>query len=175
MRPSIMSLGATMSTPAPAWVSACLHQHFHGRVVHDVAVFGRAGVGQAILAVGGEGVQRHVGHHAQIREFFFQPAPRGAPSHRGSALRGHRRFERLVNHREQGHHRNAQLDAVFGHRQQQSRLRRSTPGMEADGFALLLAINNKNRVNQVVRRECVFAHQVAGKGVAAQAARAPRG
>ena len=64
MRPSIMSLGATMSTPASAWVSAWLHQHLDGLVVEDVAGF----VEQAVLAVAGEGVQRHVGHHAQVRE-----------------------------------------------------------------------------------------------------------
>ena len=39
-------------------------QHLHGLVVEDVAGF----VEQAVLAVAGEGVQRHVGHDAQVRE-----------------------------------------------------------------------------------------------------------
>ena len=39
MRPSIMSLGATMSTPGRAWVRRLLHQHSHGFVVQDVALF----------------------------------------------------------------------------------------------------------------------------------------
>ena len=47
MRPSIMSLGATMSTPASACTSACSAQHRDGLVVDDVA--GR--VEQAVLAV----------------------------------------------------------------------------------------------------------------------------
>ena len=49
-----------------------LHQHLHGGVVEDVVVFFRVGVQQAILAVAGEGVQRHVGHHAQFGELFFE-------------------------------------------------------------------------------------------------------
>jgi hypothetical protein len=40
-----------------------LDQHFHGFVVQDVAGV----VQQAVLAVAGEGVQRHIGHHAQAR------------------------------------------------------------------------------------------------------------
>ena len=68
MRPSIMSLGATMSTPASACVSAWLHQHLDGLVVQDVTCV----VQQAVLAVAGEGVQRHVGHHAQFGEPLFQ-------------------------------------------------------------------------------------------------------
>jgi hypothetical protein len=64
-----MSLGATMSTPASAWVSAC-HQHFHRFVVEDVAGV----VQQAVLAVAGEGVQGHVGHHAQVGELLLQRA-----------------------------------------------------------------------------------------------------
>ena len=41
-----------------------------GLVIHDVAGF----IGQAILAVGGERVQRHIGHHAQLGKVLFQRA-----------------------------------------------------------------------------------------------------
>ena len=64
-----MSLGATMSTPASACVSACFDQHLHRLVVQDVAGV----VEQAVLAVAGEGIQRHVGHHAQLREVLPGP------------------------------------------------------------------------------------------------------
>ena len=64
MRPSIMSDGATMSTPASAWQSAWRDERRHGRVVGHVA--GR--VEQAVLAVAGIGVERDVGDHAELRE-----------------------------------------------------------------------------------------------------------
>ena len=64
MRPSIMSLGATMSTPASACTRACAVQHLDGVVVEDVAGV----VEQAVLAVAGEGVERHVGQQAELRE-----------------------------------------------------------------------------------------------------------
>ena len=64
MRPSIMSDGATMSTPACAWVSACLSQHRDRLVVQDVAGV----VDDAVLAVAGVRIERDVGHDAELRE-----------------------------------------------------------------------------------------------------------
>ena len=43
------------------------------------------------------------------------------------------------------------------------------------GHALALPFNDENGINQVMRREGVFADQIAGKAVAAQAARAANG
>ena len=51
-----------------------LHQHRHGFVVHDVAGFARVRVQQPVLAVAGERVQRHVGHHTEFREAVLQRA-----------------------------------------------------------------------------------------------------
>ena len=47
-----------------------LHQHLDGLVVQDVAGV----VEQAVLAVAGEGVQRHVGHHAELGKALLQRA-----------------------------------------------------------------------------------------------------
>ena len=79
MRPSIMSLGATMSTPAAACDKRLLHQRFDGLVVDDVA----AVVDQAVLAVRGVGIERDVGDHAEFGEARLQRADRAlAPGRR---------------------------------------------------------------------------------------------
>ena len=70
MRPSIMSEGATISAPASACASACLTSA-STVLVHHVA----AGVDQAVLAVGGVRIQRHVADQA---EFAAVPASRRA-------------------------------------------------------------------------------------------------
>jgi hypothetical protein len=44
------------------------HQHIYRGIVHHVAGL----VDQAILARGGEGIQRHIGDHAQARNLLFQ-------------------------------------------------------------------------------------------------------
>ena len=51
-----------------------LHQHGGCLVVQDVALGFGPGVGQAVLAVAGKRVQRHIGHDAQLGKFFFQGA-----------------------------------------------------------------------------------------------------
>ena len=60
-RPSIMSEGAMMSQPASACTSACLHQRLKRLVVDDLAV-----AHQAVVAVAGVGVERHVEQHADV-------------------------------------------------------------------------------------------------------------
>ncbi len=67
MRPSIMSEGATTSAPACGMRQRLLDQRVDGDVVDDVAVF----VDQAVLAVGGEGIERDVGDHAELRDRAF--------------------------------------------------------------------------------------------------------
>ena len=69
-RPSIMSLGATMSAPASAWLNAV--RASNGRVrslatsppvfpVHDTA-----------MPVAHVFAQAHIGHHQQLRQFLLQ-------------------------------------------------------------------------------------------------------
>ena len=93
-----------------------LHQHFNGGLVHDVAVLSRVRVREPVLPVAGEGVQRHIGHHTQVRKFFFKRS-----HHAGDQTLGVQGFapvpgfKRGVNDREQSHDRNTQLDALLGH------------------------------------------------------------
>ena len=72
MRPSIMSRGRDDVGAGARMRQRLLHQRFDGVVVDDVA----AVVDQAVLAVGGVGIERDVGDHAQFREALLQRAHR---------------------------------------------------------------------------------------------------
>ncbi|EWS66003.1 hypothetical protein Y695_00717 [Hydrogenophaga sp. T4] len=104
-----------------------LHQDVHRGVVQDVVVL----VQQPVLAVAGERVERHVGHHAQLRELLLQLADH--PRHQ--AVRVHGFFASGVlsdwsitgNSAITGMPSFTQSSATGSSR---SRLRRSTPGME---------------------------------------------
>ena len=174
MRPSIMSLGATMSTPACGLHQRLLRQHRDRLVVEDVA----AVVEQAVLAVAGERVERHVGQHAQLGEALLQlahgarhqavgverlaavgassapgrspgtaPSP-GCPARTHSSATGSRR----------------------------SSCRRCTPGMRGRRPApgRWPSSTNTGRIRSAGVQP-VLAHQRAGERVAAQAARAAGG
>jgi hypothetical protein len=142
-------------------------EHLHRFVIDDVAGV----VEHAVLAVAGVGVERHVGHHAQVRKLFFQ-----RPHHARDQAVGVERllavgcFEGGVDGREQRQHRNAELHAVFGHRQQQIQAQAVHAGHGRHGLALVLALVHEHGIDQVVGRDGVLAHQVAGKAVTAQAA-----
>ncbi len=163
-----MSLGGDDVDTGDGVVDGLAGQHLHGVVVQDVAGL----VEQAVLAVAGVGVQRHVGHDAQLGEFFFQ-----RPHHARNQAVGVERFfaigrlQRGLNRRKQRQHRNAQTHAFFGHWQQQIQTQAIDTGHRRHGLAQVLALVDKHRVDQVVGRNCVLAHQIAGESVAAQAAR----
>jgi hypothetical protein len=167
MRPSIMSLGATMSTPASACTSACWRQHGHGLVVEDVAGV----VEQAVLAVAGEGVERHVGQQAQFREALLQLAHGAGHQALGvGGLAAVGRLQRRVDDREQRHHRHAQLHAVFGHRKQAVQ----AAALHAGHAGHVLggpAVEQEHRQDEVVGGQPVLTHQGPREGIAAQAAR----
>jgi hypothetical protein len=81
-----------------------------------------------------------------------------------------RRLELAVNHREQGHDRNAELYALLGHRQQQVQTQALHAWHGRDSLTTLLAVQYEHGVNQVMDAECVLAYQIAGELVAAQPA-----
>ena len=124
----------------------------------------------------GEGVQRHVSHHAQAGEFLFQCAHhRGHQAVGVAGFAADRVFERGADDREQRHHGDAEFHAVFGHGQQQVQAQALHTGHGGHGFTAVLAFEHEHRVDQVVDRHGVLAHQIAGEFVAAQAARTALG
>jgi hypothetical protein len=129
-----------------------LAQHGHGLVVEDVAGV----VEQAVLAVAGEGVQRHVGQQAQVGEALLQLAHRARHQAVGvGGLAAVGRLQRRVDHREQRHHRHTQLHAVFGHREQAVQAAALHAGHAGHVLHLALAVEHEHRQDQVVgRRRC---------------------
>ena len=149
-----------------------LGQHGHGAVVDDVA----AVVQQPVLAVTGEGVERHVGQDAQFGEAFLQFAngARHQPGRVGG-LASVGRLQRGLDHREQRHHRDAQRDAFLGRGEQPVDAAPLHAGHAGHVLRLLRAVEHEHRQDQVFGRQALLAHQRTGEGVAAQAAGAAGG
>ena len=149
-----------------------LHQDLDGGLVHDVTRV----VQQTILAVAGEGVERHIGHDAQLRKVLFQFTHHSgyqALGVLGFAADGV--FERRADDREQGHHRDAQFHAVLGHGQQQIHRQTLYAGHGGHSLSLVVALKHEHRVNQIVCSDLMLSHQVAREFVAAQAPWAAHG
>jgi hypothetical protein len=131
MRPSIMSDGATTSAPACGVAQRLLGQRLEGLVVHHVAAR-VGGVDQAVLAVAGVGIERHVGDHAQLGEARLQRLHGARHQALGiPGLLGAGRLAGAVDHREQRQRRHAQAQASSATRSSRSIDTRSTPGIEA--------------------------------------------
>ena len=148
------------------------HQHRHRFVVEDVT----AVVEQAVLPVAGERVEGDVGHQAKLWEFLFQLAYH--PRHQALRIPGFlsvRRLERWIDHRKQRHHRDAQLDALRGDRQQQVQAESLHAGHRSHRIAPLPAFLHEHGIDQVMRSDHAFAHQVAGEVVPAQPPRTALG
>jgi hypothetical protein len=107
--------------------------------------------------VAGEGVQRHVGEQAQFREALLQFA-HGA-RHQAFGVHGLAAVGRLlgrIDHREQCHHRHAQLEAVFSHGEQA--VDAAALHARHAGHVLFLALPvNEHRQDQVFRRQARLA------------------
>ena len=107
-----MSDGATTSTPASAWLSAC----FERFVVHHVAGV----VDQSVLAVTGVGIKRHVGNDAEVRKARLEAAHHGGHEPLGiPRLFGLLALLVGLDHREQRQCRHAEFKRLFGHAEQQ--------------------------------------------------------
>ena len=153
----------------PGLCERLLHQQLDRLVVEDVPVGGRIGIDQAILPVAREGVECHVRHDAERGEFTLERTHH--PGHQAfgvERLAPVRRLERRIDHRKHGHYRNAQLDTLPGHRQQQVQAQPIDARHGRDGLAPLAAIHHEYRIDEVMRAEAIFTHEVARKAVAAQ-------
>jgi len=151
-----------------------LRQRLQGLVVHHVAArIGR--VDEAILAVAGVGIERHVGDHAQLRETRLERLhrtrhqPLGVPG-----LFGALGLARRVDHREQGERGHAELQRIFGNAQQFVDRHALDAGHRGHGLGARFAIEHEDRVDQIVGGQDVLAHQTAREIVTAHAPHADR-
>ncbi|MNC19631.1 hypothetical protein D3C75_675660 [compost metagenome] len=149
-----------------------LDQRIDGDVVLHVAAI----VEDAVLAVGGERVEGHVGDDAQLRKARTQ----GAGGALGQAVRipgllGEQRLLLQRGDREQRQRRNAQRNALGRLLEQQVDGQALDPRHRRHRLATVLALQHEHRQDQIVGGQHVLAHQTAGELVATIAAQAGGG
>ena len=124
-----------------------LGQRFERLVVEHVAarIVGRD---QAILAVAGIGVKRHVGDDAELGERLLQRrhGARHQPV-RIPGFLGARRLERRIDHRKQGQRRNAERLRAFGGLQQTIDALPLDAGHRSDCFDAITAVQHEDRID----------------------------
>ncbi|MOA00165.1 hypothetical protein D3C78_1195130 [compost metagenome] len=140
-----------------------------GDVVLHVAFF----IKNAVLAVGGERIQGHVGDHAQLRELRTQRAG-GAL---GDALRvpglfSIQRLEFRRRHREQRQRRDPQFDPLGRLFQQQVDGQAFDARHRSHRFATVFTVKNEHRQDQVIDGQDVFTDQTTREVVTTIAAQA---
>jgi len=138
-------------------------QRIDGDVVLHVAV----GIQDAVLAVGGERIERYVGDDPQFREALTQRA--GGVLGNAVRVPGFGGVERLLlqrRHREQRQRRDAQRHQLLGFLEQQVDGQALHAGHRRHRLATVLAIKDEHRQDQVVHRQHVLAYQATGKVVA---------
>ena len=150
-----MSDGATMSTPALD--QRLLTQHGQCLVIQHIAAL----VDQAILSVAGVGVQRHVGHHAQLREACLECTHRaGNQSLRVGGQFAVGGFQVGGNDREEGQYRYPQRAALFRHVQQLVDGVAMHARHRADGYRFTcggaIVVMHEHRVDEVIRAQVRF-------------------
>lgn len=145
------------------------YQHVDADVVEDVAIV----IQDAVLAMGGERVERHVGDDAQLRKALAQ----GAGGALGDAFRvvclgGVQGLLLHRGHREQRQRRNAQGHPLFRLDQQLVDGQALDAGHRRNAFTLVDPIKDEHRQDQVVDGEDILADQAAGEVIAAIAPQA---
>lgn len=144
------------------------YQHVDADVVEDVTVV----IQDAVLAMGGERVERHVGDDAQLRKALAQ----GAGGALGDAFRvvclgGVQDFF-STGVTEQRQRRNAQGHPLFRLDQQLVDGQALDAGHRRNAFTLVDPIEDEHRQDQVVDGEDILADQAAGEVIAAIAPQA---
>ena len=153
-----------------------LRQHGHGLVVEDVAVLVRIRIGQAVLAMCREGIERHVGHQAELGETLLQRAHHRR--HQAFRVQGFTAVGGLavrLDDGEQGHHRNPEPYTFFGHRQQPVQAQALHAGHGLHVLCDAAAGQHEDGQDQVGCGELVFADQGTREGITAQTPRSAGG
>ena len=168
-RPSIMSDGAMMSQPASACTSACRTSTSTRLVIGDIAVDQ-----QAVMAVAGIGIERHVAQHADLGHRLLDGAHRAADQ-----IVGVERFAPVVASSAQDRcretARSPECRASPLPRRRRPRGRPTAarrPASTATGSRLLVAVDDEERPDQIGRRQRDLRHQPARPVVTPQPAHA---
>ena len=158
-----------MSQPASACTSAC---RTSTATVSSLRMSPSAH--QAVMAVAGVGIERDVAEHAEIGHFLLDGAHRLADQIVGvQRLASRARRAGTARCRETARCRGCRASRRARRRAPPGRrVRRSTPGIEATGCALVVAVDHEQRPDQIVGGQHVFAHQPPRPFALAIAARA---
>ena len=140
------------------------HQHLDGLVVQDVAGV----VDEAVLAVGGEGVERHVGDDPEFGKACLQ-GTHGAlgETFRIEGLAGVQGLAVPGGDREQGDGRHPEAQELLGLAQEPVDGEALHPRHRLDGLPSPLALEHEIGCDQVVGGDPCLAHQPAGEVVTA--------
>ena len=130
-------------------------------------------IDDAVLAMGGVGVESHIRDDAQLRMGRLQ----GAHDARHQAIVipggfGIQTLLPLANHREQGDGRNAQRHQLGGLLQQQIQTQPFDAGHAGHRFAAVLAFQHEDRIDEIIHGQVIFPHQAAAEVMLAQTAKA---
>ena len=156
---SVHHVGRRDDIGAGIRVRACLaHQRFDCDVVCHVAML----VDDAVLPMRGEGIERHVGDHAQLRELLLD----GSDRHLRDALGipGFARVQSFLcfrSDREQGDCRDLKPYQGLAFAQQVLDRQPFDTGHRGHGLTLAAAFHHENRVNQRIHAQVSFTHQTA--------------
>jgi hypothetical protein len=145
----------------------CLFDQYLNRCVveHITAV-----IDQAVLAMTGERIQGYIGDYAQLRAGLFE----GAYCALGKSVRVEG-FPRIVTFLFHGRNRkqcdggNTQLHQYFRFPDKEIDTEAFNAGHGGDSLAAIVAVQDKYRVDKIIRAQPGFAHQAAGKIVSAHA------
>ncbi len=146
-----------------------LDQDLGGDVVQHIAFV----IDDAVLTVGGERIERHVGDDPQLREAGLEGArcPLGQ-SVRVVGLFRHQALALQRGHREQGDSGHTQLHQLGSLDQQQIDGETLHPRHGGNGFPTVLPLQHEHRIDEIVDGQYVLAHQTTAEIMFAQTAQA---
>ncbi|MNO86246.1 hypothetical protein D3C76_776410 [compost metagenome] len=146
-----------------------LHQDLGGDVVQHIAF----AIDNAVLAVGGEGIQRHICDDPELREAGLEGAGRAlGQTVRAVGLFRQQALLRQRRHREQGDGGHAEGHQLFGLFQQQVDGEAIHPRHGNDGFTLVHPLQHEDRIDEIVDGQRVFTHQTTAEVILAHPAQA---
>ena len=138
-----------------------------GFIVEDIASL----VDHTVLAVAGVGVQRDIGDHAQVWKVVFQrPHDRWHKAIWVERFFAPGGFQRCLDHGKQRNCRNPQGSGFLAYRQELVEGQSFDTGHRRYCFAALFTRQNEHGIDEISRCQNRFAHQVAQKAGATQAA-----
>ena len=151
----------------PGLAEGLPYQCLGGDVVQHIAAL----IDDAVLAMGGVGVESHIGDDAQLRVGRLQ----GAHDARHQAIVipggfGIQTLALLANHREQGDGRNAQRHQLGGLLQQQIQTQPLDAGHAGHRLAAVFPLQHEDRIDEIVDGQDIFPHQAAAEVMLAQTA-----